>query len=70
MITKKNSIVKKPEFGVQFEYQEQNKKGLVYVRRLSSKDILQVIGFWGDDRLINKEQFNDVCTTWCDQNIA
>lgn len=69
-ITKKNNIIQKPQFDVEFEYLECNGEGKIIVRRLSGKDILQTINFWGGDRLKTFEQFNDACVCWCDRNAA
>lgn len=70
MIRKKDRIIEKPQFDVMFVYNECNKRGWVTVKRLSGGDTLQTISFWGGDRLKTLEQFKDVCTCWCDRNIA
>ena len=70
MIAKKNRIIKKPEFDIEFEYQETDGVGWITVRRLSGKDILLTIRFGIKDRLKTSEQFRHICTCWCDRNVA
>ncbi len=70
MIKKSDRKVVRELFGVEFHYGEINKVGYIKVFRLGTSELLQTIKFWDNDRLINKNQFNDACTTWCDQNAA
>ncbi len=69
-ITKKNNIIRKPQFDIEFEYKETNGVGSIIVRRLSGRDIIDNIKFWGGDRLKTLDQFNDSCVCWCDSNAA
>jgi len=70
MISKLKRTITRPQFDVKFTYGEKNKEGYIIVSRLSGKDILQTIKFWGEDRLKTFAEFDDACITWCDQNAA
>lgn len=76
MISKLKRIITRPQFDVEFTYsegyayQKKEKEGRISVTRLSGGDTLQIIKFWGGDRLKTFEEFDDVCTCWCDRNAA
>lgn len=70
MISKNKRVIEKKEFGTFFVYKGTTKKGIVEVRRIGDRELLQTIKFWDGDGLKNYEEFKDVCTTWIDQNIA
>jgi len=70
MIKKSLRIIEREDFDTRFIYEENNKVGIIIVQRISGEDNLQIIKFWGNDRLKTFEQFKDACTCWIDQNIA
>jgi len=70
MISKNKRVIERESFGTFFVYKGTTKKGIVEVRRMGDKELLQTIKFWDGDGLKTYEEFKDVCTTWIDQNIA